>query len=155
MVPGLATLGTALSSVSLVSITDDQASRAGWGTPGVLLLLNSRNAESTGRRSLVQGHSLGGKFPAPCGNLLPASLFEVLPVLECGFVCPQLQPLFRSERNPAAVLWTSNLFLHFPEKPPPDRNWSRTWNSRARDIYYRVNSSENHKVSPVRLRWWK
>lgn len=41
---------------------------------------------------------LGGKFPAPCGNLLPASLFEVLPVLECGFVCPQLQPLFRSEK---------------------------------------------------------
>lgn len=73
--------------------------------PGVLMLLDSGSTKSAGRRSMVQGYSLERKFPAPSGNLLPASLFGALLVLEeSGFVHPQLQPLFRSEKNPAAVI---------------------------------------------------
>lgn len=71
----------------------------------VLMLLGSRNAENAGRRSLVRGHSLEGKCPAPCGNLLPVSLFEALLVLvEYGFVDPPQQPLFSSEKNLATAL---------------------------------------------------
>lgn len=69
------------------------------------MLLASGNAKSAGRRCLVQGHSLEGKFPAPSRNHLPASLLEALLVLEePGFVGPQLQPLFSSEENLAALL---------------------------------------------------
>lgn len=68
------------------------------------MLLDCGNANSTGRRSLVQGHSVEGKFPAASGNLVPASLFEPLVLEEPGFVGPQLQPVFSSEKNLAAVL---------------------------------------------------
>lgn len=62
------------------------------------MFLDSRNAKSTGRRSLVQDHSLEGKFPAPSGNPLPAALFEALLAHEeSEFVGPPLQPLFREE----------------------------------------------------------
>lgn len=70
----------------------------------VLTLLGSRNAENADRRSLVQGHCLEGKCPAPCGNLLPVSLFEALVLVEYGFVGPQLQPLYSSEKNLATAL---------------------------------------------------
>lgn len=90
------------------------------------MLLDSGNAKSAGRRSLVQGQSLEGKCLAPSGNFLLASLFEALLVLEeSGFVGPQLQPLFISEKNPAAVLLSSNLFLYLTGKPPSDRSLSR------------------------------
>lgn len=74
-------------------------------SPGALMLLDSGNAKSAGRRSLAQGHSLEGKFPAPSGNLVPALLLKLLLGLEGpGFVGLQLQPLFSSEKNLAAVL---------------------------------------------------
>lgn len=68
------------------------------------MLLDSGNAKSAGRRSLAQGHSLEGKFPAPSGNLVPALLFELLGRDGPGFIGLQLQPLFSSEKNLAAVL---------------------------------------------------
>lgn len=69
------------------------------------MFLDSRNAKSTSRKSLVQDHSLEGKFPAPSGNHLPASLFEALLAREeSEFVGPQLPPLFSSEKNLATGL---------------------------------------------------